>query len=197
MPIRELFLSDTALARRWPSQLFTFAGALAIAFLAPPGANAQECPDTSRFEDARAIVADLSRIVAPSGVQETYKATIGGIDQWINVRGQDRSNPILLFVHGGPASPAMPTIWQFQRPIEEYFTVVHWDQRAAGKTHAKTDPQKIGDTIRIQRYVDDVIEVAEHIKRRYDKEKVVLVGHSWGTIPATRAALARPELFHA
>jgi pimeloyl-ACP methyl ester carboxylesterase len=161
------------------------------------GAAAQTCPDTSRFEDARAIVADLGKIVTPAGLQETHGTQIGGIEQWINVRGQDRANPILLFVHGGPASPAMPTAWQFQRSLEEYFTVVHWDQRALGMTHAKTDPERIGNTIVIQRYVDDAIEVAEHLRRRYAKEKVILVGHSWGTIVATRAALARPDLFYA
>ena len=69
-----------------------------------------------------------------TGVQEYYAVEIGGIRQWINVRGQDRDNPMVLFVHGGPASPVIPTLWQFQRPLEEYFTVVNYDQRGAGKT---------------------------------------------------------------
>ena len=73
--------------------------------------------------------------MSPSGIQESYKVRIGGVDQWLNVRGQDRSNPIILFIHGGPASPLTPTIWQFQRPLEEYFTIVNWDQRGAGKTY--------------------------------------------------------------
>lgn len=183
--------------RRLSLRSLGFLAALTLGWTPSNGAQAQLCPDTSRFEEARAIVADLGKIVTPNGVQETYKTTIGGIEQWINVRGHDRSNPILLFIHGGPASPAMPTAWQFQRPLEEYFTVVHYDQRASGKTHAKTDPAKVSDTILIQRYVDDAIEVTEHLRRKYAKEKVILVGHSWGTIVATRAALARPDLFYA
>ncbi|MEG3194177.1 alpha/beta fold hydrolase, partial [Lysobacter sp. D1-1-M9] len=91
----------------------------------------------------------------------------------------------------------MPTAWQFQRPIEEYFTVVHYDQRAAGKTFRANDPEAIEDSIRIDRYVDDAIEVAEHVRERLGKDKLVLVGHSWGTIVATMAALERPDLFHA
>ena len=55
--------------------------------------------------DLRAAVEDLQRIPAPDGIQESYKTKIGGIDQWLNVRGQDRGNPIILFVHGGPAAP--------------------------------------------------------------------------------------------
>ena len=77
-----------------------------------PAAHAQEKPggDTS-YARARDVVRDLERIVAPTGIQETYKARIGGIDQWINVRGQDKANPVILFIHGGPASPLMP-IWR-------------------------------------------------------------------------------------
>lgn len=145
----------------------------------------------------REVVRDLTRIETPGGVQETYKTRIGGIDQWINVRGHDRDNPVLLFVHGGPASPAMPTTWQFQRPIEEYFTVVHYDQRGAGKTLLESDPDDIADTLRIQTFVDDAIEVAEHVRERLGKDKLVLAGHSWGSIVAMRAALERPDLFHA
>jgi pimeloyl-ACP methyl ester carboxylesterase len=169
---------------------------LLLALAAAP-VHAATCPATADYAKAREIIADLNRIVAPGGVQESYTARIGGVDQWINVRGQDRGNPIILFVHGGPASPLTPTIWQFQRPIEEYFTVVNYDQRGAGKTLGEIDPESISDTIHIPRYVDDAIEVAEHIRAKYGQRKLVLVGHSWGTIVGMGAALKRPDLFHA
>ncbi|MBR0347898.1 MAG: alpha/beta hydrolase [Rudaea sp.] len=153
--------------------------------------------DAERYQLSRDVVKDLERIVAPNGVQETYKTKIGGIDQWLNVRGQDKANPIILFIHGGPASPLMPTIWQFQRPIEEYFTVVNWDQRGAGKTFGEVAPDSIADSIHIGRYVDDAIEVAEHIRKKYGKRKLILMGHSWGTVVGMGAALKRPDLFHA
>ncbi len=158
---------------------------------------AQQCPDTASYKDAREIVKNLEHIVAPSGIQESYKTKIGGIDQWLNVRGQDAANPIILFIHGGPASPLIPTIWQFQRPIEEYFTVVNWDQRGAGKTYGETDPDSISDSIHIPRYVDDAIEVAEYIRKRYHRKKIILMGHSWGTVVGMGAALKRPDLFYA
>lgn len=158
------------------------------------GAPAQDRKDQ---DEARAVIADLDRITAPSGVQESYKVRIGGIEQWLNVRGQDRANPVILFLHGGPAAPVTPTLWQFQRPIEEYFTVANWDQRGAGKTYGETAPEEVAPTLRIARYVDDAIEVAEHLRRRYGKDKLVLVGHSWGTIVGMKAALKRPDLFYA
>ncbi|NUS37733.1 MAG: alpha/beta hydrolase [Lysobacter sp.] len=158
--------------------------------------HAQGCPDTAPYAKAREVIGDLDRITSPDGIQESYSVRIGGVSQWISVRGQDRANPILLFVHGGPASPAMPTLWQFQRPLEEYFTVVQWDQRAAGKSLAGTGPASL-DSLHIDRYVEDTIEVADLTRRRYGKGKVILAGHSWGTVVAMRAALKRPDLFHA
>jgi len=171
--------------------------ALLLLAAMPLHVNAKTCADTASYQPAREIVQDLGRIVAPNGVQESYATRIGGIDQWLNVRGQDKANPIILFVHGGPASPLTPTLWQFQRPIEEYFTVVNWDQRGAGKTYNAVDPESIGDTIHIPRYVDDAIEVAEHVRARYGKRKLILMGHSWGTVVGLAAAVKRPDLFHA
>jgi pimeloyl-ACP methyl ester carboxylesterase len=168
-------------------------------------ASAQQPAGAAAYKKAKEVVRDLERIVAPSGIQESYKTGIGGIDQWLNVRGQDQANPIILFIHGGPASPLTPTIWQFQRPLEEYFTVVNWDQRGAGKTYGEAygaadgeaDPHAIGDSIHIPRYVDDAIEVAEYVRKRYHKKKIILMGHSWGTVIGMSAALKRPDLFYA
>lgn len=159
--------------------------------------RAQDDAKAQAWTQARAIVADLDKIVAPHGVQDAYKTRIGGIDQWLTVRGQERDNPMILFVHGGPAAPVTPTLWQFQRPLEEYFTIANWDQRGAGKTYGETDPAQVADTIRIDRYVDDAIEVAEHLRQRYGKKKLILMGHSWGTIVGMKAALKRPDLFYA
>ena len=110
---------------------------------------AQSTPPTDELTKAKEIVEDLDKIVSPNGVQESYETIIGGIRQWVFVRGQDRRNPILLFVHGGPASPMAPVAWTFQRPLEEYFTGVYYDQRAAGKTYAANDTTGLGPTIRI------------------------------------------------
>ena len=180
------------------SHRFAFSLLLSIASIAYAQDIAQDtAKDAARDKAAREAVRDLGRILAPTGVQETYKTKIGGIDQWLSVRGQDLRNPIILFVHGGPASPLMPTTWQFQRPLEEYFTVVNWDQRGAGKTFGETDPAAIADTIHVPRYVDDAIEVAEHIRAKYRQRKLILMGHSWGTVVGMGAALKRPDLFYA
>ena len=83
------------------------------------------------------------------------------------------------------------------RPLEEYFTVVTYDQRAAGKTFLLNPQAAVADTLQVERYVDDAIAIAEAVRQRYHKRKLVLMGHSWGTIVGMRAALKRPDLFHA
>lgn len=159
--------------------------------------TAQTADATNQFTIARKIIGDLDSIVSPNGVQESYETTIGGIKQWIYVRGQDKRNPIILFIHGGPASPMSPVMWMFQRPFEEYFTVINYDQRAAGKTYLANDTSGLAPTININQYVSDAIEIAEFIEKKYGKKKVILLGHSWGTIIGMNAALRRPDLFYA
>ncbi len=95
------------------------AAALIAAFSAPALAQ----PDDA-YAPARAIVADIGKIVTPNGVQETFEVTLGGARQVVNVRGSDRDNPILIFVHGGPGAVEIPFAWAFQRPWEDVFTVV-------------------------------------------------------------------------
>lgn len=172
-----------------------FAGLL-ILLLSDIASFGQSSPPDP-YAKARKIIADRDSIVAPNGLQETYAVPVGGVRQWVYVRGQDKRNPIILFVHGGPASPMAPLAWAFQRPLEEYFTVVQYDQRASGKTYATNDTTGLGPTIRVEQYVQDAIDLAELIRKKYDKQKVILMGHSWGTIVSMHAALKRPDLFYA
>ena len=172
------------------------ASSLLVVFGSSLGA-ADTAKAQSKDPSAREIVADLGRIVAPDGVQETFRVPLGGIQQWVYVRGQSRKNPVILFVHGGPASPMSAAMWMFQRPIEEYFTVVHYDQRGAGRTYLEADPRAVEPTLAIDRYVNDAIELAQQVQKRYGVPKVVLMGHSWGSVVGLKAALERSDLFHA
>lgn len=144
--------------------------------------------------DGRAIVADIGAINTPNGIEESYAARIGGIDQWISVRGKDRDNPVILLVHGGPGSAELAIGWTFQRGWEDYFTVVQWGQRGAGKTWSLNDPDTVIPTLTVDRMTDDVIEMIDHVRQKLGKEKVIVLGHSWGTIIGLKAAMARPDL---
>lgn len=163
---------------------------------AAPAATAEPAPGDP-YAPAREIIADINRIVTPNGVDETFVAELGGVRQVVNVRGADRDNPILIYVHGGPGSVEMPMAWTFQRPWEDYFTVVQWDQRGAGRSFTLTDPDTIAPTLSLERYRDDAIELIELLRRRYGQEKVFLLGHSFGSAVGLAVAVRRPDLLHA
>jgi hypothetical protein len=112
-------------------------------------------PNEDIYAPGRAIVADLNHIVTPNGIEETFDVILGGVPQVVNVRGADRANPILIYIHGGPGAVEMPFAWAFQRPWEDFFTVVQYDQRAAGRSFLLEDPKKIAPTLTIDRYRDD------------------------------------------
>lgn len=142
-------------------------------------------------------MADLDKIVTPNGVDETFEVTLGGARQLVNVRGADRTNPILIYVHGGPGAVDMPIAWSFQRPWEDFFTVVEWDQRGAGRSYLLNDPETLGPTLKPDRYRDDAIELIELLRQRYHQPKVFLLGHSWGSVIGLSVAAKRPDLLYA
>ncbi len=140
-----------------------------------------------------------AKVTAPHGVDESQYVQIGGIDQFISIRGEDRSNPVILFLHGGPANAQSPFLQEFI-PWEKYFTVVNWDQRGSGKTYGKngsTTPGMDTPAAALDRLTADAIEVADYASRRLGKKKVVLVGHSWGAILGLNVVKRRPDLFYA
>src|SRR5260370_31109605 len=87
-------------------------------------------------KDLQPEVSEAGAIGSPNGINRLEAVRIGGIDQWIEVRGPNENNPILLFIHGGPGVAFISMGSTFQGPWERYFTVVVWDQRGARKTHA-------------------------------------------------------------
>jgi pimeloyl-ACP methyl ester carboxylesterase len=146
---------------------------------------------------ARAIVRDAQAIQQPPGIDEQQYVTIGGIRQWISVRGHDRRNPILLFIHGGPASVEAPVSWLYQSAWEDYFTVVQWDQRGAGKTWLANDPKLVTPTLSKERMVEDAEEMTAWLREHYGKRKIIVVAHSWGTIMGLELARRHPDWLHA
>ncbi|RDS82717.1 alpha/beta hydrolase [Dyella psychrodurans] len=160
-------------------------------------ASAKANPPTMTRADVTAIIANSRRIVSPNGIEASVKVHINGIDQWLSIRGRDRRNPILLVLHGGPASPSMPTDYTYQSPWEDYFTVVQWDQRGAGKTYAANTEKQMAPGMTIDGMTDDAAKVVQYLREHYGKQKIFLMGHSWGTVLGTRLAQAHPEWFYA
>jgi proline iminopeptidase len=142
-------------------------------------------------------VAGARAITSPQGIDSLERVRIGGIDQWIQVRGQDVNNPILLFIHGGPGIAFIPLAGSFQGPWEQYFTVVQWDQRGAGKTYASNDREVQRRSMTIPQMQQDTLEVANYLRARFKRTRIFVVGHSWGSVLGLWLAQEHPEVMYA
>ena len=173
-------------ARRIGVALLGLAGVLVIVAAAGLGLRAYR----------QHLAAETLAIRSPDGVQEGAFVDIGGIKQWIQIRGEDRANPVLLFVHGGPGGSTLP-ISSGWRPWEKHFTVVQWDQRGAGRTYGAAEENALAPTMTLERMTQDGIELAEYLRTHLHKDKIVLLGHSWGSFLGIHMVKQRPDLFSA
>lgn len=170
----------------------------ALTLVACPAAHASShaptCPPDHRLAP-RAVIA-AAESLPPHGINVLRTVRLDGIPQWVSIRGADPSNPILLFLHGGPGSPTMPESWTFERPWEDFFTVVQWDQRDAGKTFSAA--HRIPDkSMTLAEMQSDTEQLISWLRQRYGKRKIYLLGFSFGSILGLRVALHHPDWLYA
>ena len=127
-------------------------------------------------------------------ISELRSVDINGTELELLIRGKDRNNPVLLFVHGGPCCSEIPYVCKYQEDWENSFTIVHYDQRGSGKSFSFGADD---GEITVATHVNDLISLTEYIKEYLAKEQVILAGHSFGTYIATVAVSQRPELYQA
>lgn len=127
------------------------------------------------------------------GIESLEPVLINGVEQWLHIRGRDKNNPVLLFIHGGPAWPHIGWYDEIQRPWEDYFTVVQWDQRQAGKSYHKG----ISHTISHETYIKDAEAVIAYLRDQLGVDKVFVMGTSYGTYLGMQIVKRRPEWLHA
>jgi len=135
-------------------------------------------------------------IHTPNGIEQSMYVEIGGLRQWVQIRGEDRGNPVLLFVHGGPALSMIPFSYRSMRPWEKDYTIVSWDQRGAGRTYflnGGADNTATG----MDQIINDGIQVAEFTRHLLHKDKIILLGESFGSAVSLEMARRRPDLFFA
>jgi pimeloyl-ACP methyl ester carboxylesterase len=121
---------------------------------------------------------------------------INGIEQWITIKGDRCDNPVILFLHGGPANPMSPYADAIYGAWQKDFTVVHWDQRGGGKTFIR-NPKNANEALTMELMVQDGVAVAQYLRQVLAKDKVILMGGSWGSALGLHMVKARDDLFFA
>ncbi|MHC1702505.1 MAG: alpha/beta hydrolase family protein [Tenuifilaceae bacterium] len=119
---------------------------------------------------------------------------IGGVKQFLIIRGVDSTKPVILFVHGGPGGPEIGMMKETNQLIENDFVMVYWEQRGAGKSYTGQIPT---ESMNLSQFITDTGELSEYLIKRFKKDKIYIMGHSWGSLLAILAANKYPEFFHA
>ena len=146
--------------------------------------------------EAAPVSPDLACKSATQAINEEGFVEIGGIPQWVTIRGQHCSNPVILILHGGPGNTMSPYASAIYGAWEKDYTVVQWDQRGAGKTYGKNKPDE-ETPLSIAQMTDDGVALASYLTQHLGKKKIILTGSSWGSILGVQMSLSRPELFYA
>lgn len=144
------------------------------------------------------IMAYTPKITGPDGkelkgsISMMQKIKLNGREEWIIVRGNDSTKPVLLFVSGGPVGSELGWIRRFNADLEKDFVVVVWEEPGGGKSYKAIDFK----TVKVDDYFKDIYELTLWLKKRFNVEKIFLVGHSWGSVPTIMVAHKHPELFY-
>lgn len=127
-------------------------------------------------------------------MNEKFFVTINGTKQGMFLKSENTENPVLLFLHGGPGSPEVAFTEKYPTGLEKLFTVCWWEQRGSGMSYSrKITPQEMT----VEQMIADTIEVTHYLCNRFGKEKIYVMGHSWGSLLGVLTVQQKPEAFHA
>ncbi len=126
-------------------------------------------------------------------ISELRQVTLNGRKEWISIRSENRENPVLLFLAGGPGGSQMAAVRYDLGELEKHFIVVNWDQAGSGKSYGAAD---IG-SLTVNTYIEDGYALTKYLCETFKQDKIYLVGESWGSALGIFLIDRAPELFHA
>lgn len=133
-------------------------------------------------------------VIYSQRVDSSYSIKIGGINQWVNVKGRNINNPLLLWLHGGPGGSVMNNADRFTEKLQDSFVVIQWDQRETGKT---SNLNKSTRPLTFLLFEEDTHDIIDSLLQAFHRKKLYLAGHSWGTALGFYIANKYPELLYA
>jgi pimeloyl-ACP methyl ester carboxylesterase len=128
--------------------------------------------------------------IVPGSIAELGYQRLGGVDQWVMIRGESLTNPPLIHLHGGPGFSETRLFRHFNSPLERSFTVVYWDQRGAGKSFVRNVPRS---SMTVEQFIADLDELVDAVRKHVGQNKVVIFGHSWGSVLGVLYATRFPQ----
>jgi len=132
-------------------------------------------------------------LVIKNSISEMRFIKLGNMKQFITIRGKNQSNPILLLLHGGPGTTQTHLFNTHNIKLENHYTLVNWEQRGAGKSYNKNIDSK---TMTEKQFIQDTHELTMYLKQRFNKKKIFILGHSWGSHIGLLTAAKFPNDYH-
>ena len=129
-----------------------------------------------------------------NSISTIEKVAIGGLEQSLIIRGADKSKPLILYLHGGPGSPEFAFMKKYNSAIENDFVMVYWEQRGSGKSYSKEIPV---NTMNLNQFIEDTRVLSEILIKRFNKKKIYLLGHSWGSALGIQTVAKYPDYYYA
>jgi pimeloyl-ACP methyl ester carboxylesterase len=139
-------------------------------------------------------ITDANGKIIPGSISVIEKIKLGGQERYIIIRGKDSTKPVMLFLHGGPGSPEFIFMKNTNRTIENDFVMVYWEQRGAGKSYSKNVPV---ESMNLTQFISDTKELSIYLAKRFKKDKIFIMGHSWGSLLGILTAHQYPGLYYA
>ena len=127
-------------------------------------------------------------------INSVEKLELGGVEQYMIIQTEDTTNPLMLFLHGGPGVPEYFIMKEENSALQKHFIMVYWEQRGAGKSYCK-DKKKCHLTTK--QLIEDTKELSDYLAKKFNKEKIYIMGHSWGSMLGLLCVQKYPELFYA
>ncbi len=119
-----------------------------------------------------------AKIATENAIQESTYIEIGGIEQYLQIRGEDSGNPVILWLHGGPGFPLTYLNYRYQPGLEKEYTIACWEQRGCGRTYYRSGSN---EQLNIELLLADMDEIVDYLRERFGQEKIIIMGQSWGT----------------
>ncbi|WP_422485623.1 alpha/beta fold hydrolase [Gudongella sp. DL1XJH-153] len=131
--------------------------------------------------------------VLEGSIAELTKIELNERKEWISIRGENKQNPVLLFLAGGPGGTQMAAVRHDLAELEKHFVVVNWDQPGSGKSYYAAAKNSLD----VQDYIDDGLALTEYLCERFKQEKIYVAGESWGSALGVFLASETPDRYHA
>ena len=132
-------------------------------------------------------------IVGDLAISELVEIEINGEKPWISIRGKNKNNPIILFLAGGPGGSQLGAVRRNLGALEKDFVIVNWEQPGSGKSYSSVDAKALD----VERYIDDGLAITDHIKEKFNQEKIYIMGESWGSALGIFLVNGRPDDYYA